>query len=88
MDMDDFVGGKMLGLIAVDEEGKEYGDGCLFEASPLEAYQLISALCQIRSVGEISLVPFLGSCEGTATANTTNIPHKQPHSMNDSRLAK
>ena len=86
--MDGFVGGKMLGLMAVDGEGKEYGDGLYLRQARWKAYQLTSALCQIRSVGEISLALFLGFCEGTATANTTNIPQLQPHSVNDSQLAK
>ena len=78
----------MLGLIAVDGECKEYGDDLYLRQARWKAYQLTSALCQIRSVGEISLAPFPDSCEGTATANTKNIPQLQPHTINDSQLAK
>ena len=78
----------MLGLIAVDGECKEYGDGLYLRQARWKAYQLISALCQIRSVGEISLARFMASCEGTATANTKNNHQSQPHTINDSQFAK
>ena len=86
MDMDDFVG--CFGLIAVDGECKRYADGLYLRQACWKAYQLTSTLCQNRSVGEISLALFLDSCEGTTTANTTNIQQSQPHTVNDSQFAK
>lgn len=78
----------MPGLIAVDGDCKGYVDGLYLRQARWKAYQLTSALCQIRLVGEISLAPFLDSCEGTTTGNTTNIHQVQPHTVNDSQFAK
>ena len=42
------------------ESVREYGDGLYLRQARWKAYQLTSALCQIRSVGEISLAALFG----------------------------